>query len=427
MIGALASRLAPPRPQVRATAATEVPAWVTWPLAAGVALLPLLRPSGPANSSPVDIPIAASLAAVAAWALAGQVRVRVPYATPVAVLMLGGGIATLVSPLADTLSGGIALVQDAFLCAWCVAMVNAMRTPRSMAIILRAWSWSAIAWAALLAGLYLSGHGALAGVSETNGARADLTFGNPNLAASYFFISIAVVAATRTPRRLPVRLGAYAVLLVALLLTGSNGGMLSLAVAAGVTFAVFATRRFGPVPVLAGTCAAVPLAVLALHFVSPTDVRLWAAGSGQPLLRDSIGRSDSSADQRRLLIEESVSLYYQGAPWGIGPAATKPALTNELAPYAKEAHDDYVAALVERGVIGAMGLLLLIAAVAARSGPLLRARLNAGFATLVPATAPLVGAAVGVAVSATYYQVLHFRQVWALLALNGALFLWGRR
>ena len=238
---------------------------------------------------------------------------------------------------------------------------------------------------------------------------------------------MAVVAATRTPRRLPVRLGAYAVLLVALLLTGSNGGMLSLAVAAGVTFAVFATRRFGPGPVLAGTCAVVPLAVLALHFVSPTDVRLWAAGSGQPLLRDSIGRSGDSADQRRLIIEESVSLYYQGAPWGIGPAATKPALTNELAPYAKEAHDDYVAALVERGVIGAMGLLLLIAAVAARSGPLLRARLDAGFATLVPATAPLVGATVGVAVSATYDQVLHFRQVWALLALNAALFLWGRR
>ena len=153
MIGSPAIRLAPSRPQVRATAATEVPAWVTWPLAASIALLPLLLPSGPANSSPVDVPIAVSLAAVAAWALAGQVRVRVPYAIPVAVLMLGGGIATLVSPLADTLSGGIALVHDAFLCAWCVAMVNAMRTPRSMAIILRAWSWSAIAWAALLLSL----------------------------------------------------------------------------------------------------------------------------------------------------------------------------------------------------------------------------------------------------------------------------------
>jgi len=54
--------------------------------------------------------------------------------------MLGGGIATLVNPMADTLSGGIALDHDAFLCAWCMAMVNAVRTPRSMAIILRAWS-----------------------------------------------------------------------------------------------------------------------------------------------------------------------------------------------------------------------------------------------------------------------------------------------
>jgi len=77
--------------------------------------------------------------------------------------------------------------------------------------------------------------------------------------------------------------------------------------------------------------------------------------------------------------------------------------------------------------VGAKKVWFLIAAVAARSGPLLRARLDDGFATLVPATAPLVGATVGVAVSATYDQVLHFRQVWALLALNAALFLWGRR
>jgi hypothetical protein len=66
--------------------------------------------------------------------------VHFPYAIPVALLMLGGGIATLVNPMADTLSGGIALDHDAFLCAWCMAMVNAVRTPRSMAIILRAWS-----------------------------------------------------------------------------------------------------------------------------------------------------------------------------------------------------------------------------------------------------------------------------------------------
>jgi hypothetical protein len=41
--------------------------------------------------------------------------------------------------------------------------------------------------------------------------------------------------------------------------------------------------------------------------------------------------------------------------------------------------------------------------------------------------APLVGALLGLAVSASYYQILHFRHVWAFFALIAALYLWGRR
>jgi hypothetical protein len=33
----------------------------------------------------------------------------------------------------------------------------------------------------------------------------------------------------------------------------------------------------------------------------------------------------------------------------------------------------------------------------------------------------------GLAVSASYYQILHFRHVWAFFAVLAALYLWGRR
>ena len=45
----------------------------------------------------------------------------------------------------------------------------------------------------------------------------------------------------------------------------------------------------------------------------------------------------------------------------------------------------------------------------------------------LPRMAPLVGAMLGLAVSASYYQILHFRHVWAFFAVIAALYLWGRR
>ena len=41
--------------------------------------------------------------------------------------------------------------------------------------------------------------------------------------------------------------------------------------------------------------------------------------------------------------------------------------------------------------------------------------------------APLIGALLGLAVSASYYQILHFRHVWAFFAVIAALYVWGRR
>ncbi|MGH7762633.1 MAG: hypothetical protein ACREOY_14650, partial [Candidatus Dormibacteraceae bacterium] len=131
--------------------------------------------------------------------------------------------------------------------------------------------------------------------------------------------------------------------------------------------------------------------------------------------------------EREWLITETLALYRQGAPWGLGPDTTKPILQAQLAPYAYQTHDDYIEAIVERGLLGAFGLLVLIGSVGVRTWAVVRKPLRAEFAELFPRTSPLFGAVVGLAVSASYYQILHFRHVWTLLAVVAALYIWGRR
>ena len=233
--------------------------------------------------------------------------------------------------------------------------------------------------------------------------------------------------ATRTPRRGIVRMIAFVALLTGLALTGSNGGVLAFAVGATVVAMSFVHRRWGPMPLAATLCTALVLGILVLIALQVLPVEEWAKNSGQPLLRDSIGRSSQSAQERAWLIQETIGLFQQGVPWGLGPNSTKPLLLSQLAPYAYQTHDDYIESMVERGVLGAFGMLLLIGSVGVRIWNVATKPLAPDFAELFPSKAPLVGAVLGLAVSASYYQILHFRHVWAFFAVLAALYLWGRR
>jgi O-antigen ligase len=400
----------------------RVPAAVLAILAASLALMPLLRPSGPGNSSPVDVLIGLSIVAVLLWSALSALPLHLPYAVPAAVLLAAGAIAGLAGPFP-----GLSLLQlgqDLFLFAWCAAIVNAARSPAAFRLLLGAWAWGAIGWALLLVGAYAAGNQALAGVTDREGARASLLVGDPNLAATYFVVSLLVVAASGTPSRRLLRVPAYLVLAAAVGLTGSNGGMLALAVSVVVAVAVGAARRYGLLPTAAVAALLLVAGAGVASRVDPAEVQQLARDSGQPLLRDSIGRSDASLEQRQTLLQESEVLFYEGAPLGIGPRSTKSVLAAQQAPYAKEAHDDYVAALVERGLLGGAGLLLFIVAIGLRARSLLRGRAAPAFARAPAHTAPVLGALAGVAVFATNEQVLHFRHVWALLAVVAAYHLW---
>jgi hypothetical protein len=395
-----------------------------------VAALPLLRPSGPGNTGLVDLALVGAMLVCVMWASARSYPVRLPYAIPVGLMVLAGALAVAMSG-ADTNTtwrGVVALAQDVFVLCWAAAVATMGQDRELLDTFCRAWAYSVTGWAVVLIVADILGIGWLSGVSEANGIRASLTLGDPNLAASYFLCGLLVIRAARRPRRAGLRWLACALVVTALVLTLSNGGILAMIVATvvGALFALW--RRRGALPAL-GAAALLVIAIGAL--VTTVDVRDWVAQveESSPLVRDSLGREAESSGSRSALVEESVRVWTRlDTLTGVGPGSTRTTLLEGQAPYVKEAHDDYLAALLERGVLGVAALGLLITAVAVRArracGP---AGLSPPFREVVPRPELLGAALVAVALSAVFYEVLHFRHVWALLGLVAALAQTGRR
>jgi len=381
---------------------------------------PILHPTGPGNSSPVDLLSVAAIIAAMVWMAGTHRKLRAPYFIPVALFVAAGAASGLVSSLPGTALVTVAI--DILLFAWCTTVVNVLSAPRAMRYALVAWSWSGIAWAGIFIAAWLGHVTALEGLTPAEGNRLMFTFGDPNYASWYWDATIFVVYASRTPARRWMRLVGYVMLVWALVLTESNGGVLALGVGIAFLLMVKNYRRHGWAGVVA-TGLVVGLAVAAVFTVLPLNqFRNLAATSNQPLLVNSIGRSAQSSSERSLLIQESIELYQRSdGVLGLGPASTKPLLSAGLYPYANEAHDDFLAALSERGVIGLLGLLLLAGGSIARASPVVRRRLSPPMAAAVPLPAGIVAGALAVSINSLYEEVLHFRPLWLLLGIIAVL------
>lgn len=382
--------------------------------AAAVAMLPLTVPRGPGNLGPADLFIVLAIAAWLFSAAAGGDRLRFPYALGIGLLTAGGAI----GGLAGALPGAalLALVQDFLLLAWCWTLVNVCGTPGRAGVILRTWVYSSIVWACVLFAGLAAGVPALTGQIASEGSRTALTFGDPNLCANYFFISLAIVWATGRPRRRSIRVLVSVLMIAAIMTTGSNSGIVSLVVGLSGAF-VFATyRRSGLVPALAAMTCLLAVAAVGVSTISLQTIQRRAYTSGYAVLRDGIGRGQASVTEHSKVMSESLQLYADGGPLGAGPVSTKPRMEAAMSPYPKEAHDDYFAALLERGVVGAVGILVLTSGLLVRMGRLVRqgpSRLG----EVLPAPHALAAGVAGTLTTMAVYELLHVRHVWALFAL----------
>jgi hypothetical protein len=392
--------------------------------AIAVALVPLLVPAGPSNVAPVDVVIGPALFACLLWAGGSGHRLRLPFAAAVGLLILGGAIGSLVGPVPTT--GMIALTQDVFLLAWCWAIVNICHRPSNLRVLLAAWVYSAIVWSGLVLVGLATGSSALTGQEAHQGSRVQATLADPSYAGNYFFISIMLMWATRRPRRRGARYLAYAMLLLSLALTGSNSAMVAIIVGTALASGFGVYRRVGLMPMIAALSAIALVGAVAGSSISLGAIQDKANGSHISYIRDGLGR-ETSVEQRGMLLSESLRLFRAGSPLGEGPVSTKVRLHKEMAPFEKEAHDDYMAALIERGVIGFLGVLLLVGSLGRRTLSVATGKLTEGYAAVVVRPNALLGAVAGTAVAGLVYELFHVRHVWALFAFVAAVQIWGRR
>lgn len=384
-----------------------------------VACQPLLRPSGPGNSSLVDVFVLGALGAAAVWVTTVRPTLRAPYLVPTLVLVLAGALSGLVSPLPT--QSVLTLVQDLVLLVWCVVVVNVCRMPGGMGHLARVWACASVGWAAIVDAAWLLHITPLLGQTATDGNRVLFTFGDPNYAGAYWVCSVFVVVASGAPAQRGRRMVGYVLLLGALLLTESNGAVLQLAVGGLVLVIICLARHHLVVLAVAAVLLVAAAGLVVTQTNALSSLQTWARDSGQPLLVNSLGRSNDSSAQRSILIDESLQLYEQDGLLGSGPATTKQLLEDRGYPYAKEAHDDYLAALVERGPLGVVGMGFLALAVGLRLGMVLRRTLNHQITADLPHPDGVVAGVIAIALAGTFYEVLHFRFVWILLAFLAVL------
>jgi O-Antigen ligase len=389
--------------------------------AIAVALLPLAVPTGPANIAPIDGFVVVAILATLLWAWGSGVPWRFPFAIPVGLALVGGAIGAYLGPVPGR--AVLALVQDIILITWCWTVVNVGYRPRHLRVLLTTWVYSAIGWSILAFVGLITGTTLLTGQIERQGTRLQLTLADPSYTANYFFISMMLMWAIRRPRRRLLRYVAYVGFLAAIFATGSNSGMVAVVVGGTVAACLGVRRRFGTLTAVAALAGVVAAGGLVASTVSLSQIQASAHDSRWSFVRQGIGRSSDSASQRESLVGESVRLYRYGNPLGEGPVSTKPRLQAEMAPLVKEAHNDYMAALIERGPLGLIGILMLVCGLLVRS-VYLTTRLREVLRGVLQRPNALAGAVAGTLVGGTVYELLHVRHVWALFALVAAASVW---
>lgn len=396
-----------------------------WAVVGAISCLPWLVPAGPANTAPADAIIFVAIVVTLLWAASTRQRLKFPYVMGVGVMVIAGCLAALLGKYPR--EGAIALVIDLFLLCWATVVANVGRTDAAAAFLVRAWCVTGSLWGIALLGYFIH-NAASAGIATADAARASFTLGEQNGAGFYFAATIFVVLAGHCPRHLYVRVPVIACLLCDTVLTGSLAALTGLLFGLALALVVRAAIRSGGAAAL--VVFVVFAAIVGAGYQAANHYRVTekAQSSQNRLVRDSIGREQQSAWERQTITDETLHLWRSSTLLGLGPNATKSTLEHQLAPYQKQAHDDWTAALVERGVLGFAGLLLLVTEIVLRAARVGRSRrAGPGPPAGLPAPWFLVGALATLADYSVTHELLHDRTAWTLLGLLAAFSLWWGR
>ena len=398
-----------------------------WLLAATVALLPLLVPSGPGESAPVDVAaVLYILLALAGAAWRGR-SLHLPAGGPLLLIVAASVVATVFS--LSVLHSMQSLLIEVYLITLVVCVANELDGDRrGLRFALTAWSVTALIWAAVLIGFKLrllpeTLQQLLLDSSDKGGYRVAGPSKNPNLAASYMMTSFFVLLASPWPRHRLVRLVAAGWLLAGIWVTGSNGALLgvgiglgAIAVAAGLRAGRTPSQQLAMIGTVLAACGLIgggAAVAFGIPRVQVAEVQAVAAAQRERggVLGESVGRLDRSVLGRLEIWKRAWNGAGARVLVGVGPnsAARIPVPSRTLG---RELHNDYVAFLVERGVLGLLGLLGLCGVVLRWSVRLLGAGGEGRWRL-----AGLGGAVIANLTLAASHESFHFRHLWVLFGL----------
>jgi O-antigen ligase len=407
----------------------------TFALATMIALLPLLVPKGPNNTSPTDVFAAAFLLlGLLALAQRGR-RLRVPAPGAIALILVGSIVALALST--HPRIGLKTLLADTYLLLLFIMIANhlsGVRAERLLRLLLIVWTVAALVWATVLLAGYLDllpqGVEHLLKIRADSQRGAGVSRNNPNLAGGYMVISFFVLLASPWPRSRPLRLLAAGWLVWALFATGSLGALLGL-VAGCAAWALGVYLRSGrsarEVQGLAGVAlvlGTLGLAGLVMAAGIPrfglTEVHTVSQEAKGGALDNSVGRAGKSSTGRLGLWSEALARAGPRVILGVGPGEAKHELqisngtinpeTGALS--TQSMHSDFLAFLIERGIVGLSGLLLLYAALLRRVWRVLVVGRHRRIGV-----AALGAAIVANAAHSFFHETFHFRHTIVLFGL----------
>lgn len=325
-------------------------------------------------------------------------ELQIPLLIPIAVILIGSLISMFNAqvPVANSL----ALIIDLYLFIFFIVLYNVIETKRELKIFILFW----IVFAAL-EGIFM-----LADIFPNFVERSLGTFLNPNMGSSYLGLSFFLLFQpyVRVGKMLTLLFGFF--ILSGMLATKSLAGIIGFFIGALAMIILYWYR--------AGAFNRIKL-VSVLLIIAIIGLVIYPQFAKVPNLFSRFNRSSYT---RIELWKKGLDTFIKSPlGYGIGPAGFKEVgpEVKGLRPKPKKhaLHNDWLSFLVERGVIGFLGMVLLIYTITKMLFQTLRTESSKRESLWITA---LFGMLIFTLSFSFTHEVLHFRHVWCLFVLIAA-------